>query len=190
MSMKITRAAYADMFGPTTGDRLWVGACVLLALVTFDSSPSSPAEGQWRWRLSENADRISLYIADTDGPTDNVDSPRFQCHRASGQIQVDVLMDAEDAEAIAKIIREKEYPRIQWAPYGQADWSILQPSFTEMDGWQYTFEMNVSAQVFDVFRKTGIFEFRIGSALIRKKLAAGMENVAKFQNACRSPRTR
>jgi len=97
-------------------------------------------------------------------------------------------MDEHEREAVAELIRKDQYPKIELLPPTPNDVSLVQPSFSELQGWQYKFDIAVHSAAFDEFGRTGIFQVKIGTAVIQNELKAGLENVRKFQDGCRHPR--
>jgi hypothetical protein len=144
------------------------------------------AEGEWRWRLFVDQDRARLVLADTELGTDSYASPQFTCKPASGIIQVEGEMDEKIRQAVADLIRSDTYPLVKFLPNAGG---LILPSYSELNGsWTYTIELPADTQALDGFKRTGVFEFKIGTTLISAPPAkAGLENFDRFQNICRKP---
>jgi hypothetical protein len=56
---------------------------------------------------------------------------------------------------------------------------------SDASGWGYRFQISPDAAAFDLFKKTGTFKFKIGSAAIQYGIKAGLDKIAQLQSACR-----
>jgi hypothetical protein len=90
-----------------------------LALATL-GAPAGAAEGEWRWRLFGDGDNATLVYTHTDEGTDNFDSPRFTCKRASGKIRVEHVMRTAERKAFAAAIIDGKELKIDLAPPSRA----------------------------------------------------------------------
>jgi hypothetical protein len=165
----------------------WIVLHAVLMVVCggFLCGSGRATEGEDRWRFAENGDQISLYIAATDGGTDDIGSPSFGCKRSSGKIAVEGDMDEQEREAFADLIRKNGYPRIDLIPPDPNHFSFVELSHSDIGGWQYKFDMAADAQAFSNFARTGVFQYKVGEFLIQTEFSVGLENVARFQRACR-----
>jgi len=98
-------------------------------------------------------------------------------------------MDQQEREAFAELIRSNGYRRIDLVPPDQ-DWSMVEISHLDMGGWHYKFSIPANAQAFSDFAKTGAFQFKVGEFVIRTEFTVGLENIGKFQRACRASTSR
>ena len=154
-----------------------------LALATL-GAPAGAAEGEWRWRLLGDGDNPTLVYTDTDEGTDNFDSPRFTCKRASGTIRVEHVMRAAERKAFAAAIaggKELEIDLIPPSPRSL----FPEPQYSPVDGWTYGYEIQADDPALDRFKATGVYRYRVGKTPMQSKLTAGLETVGKFKDACR-----
>jgi hypothetical protein len=143
------------------------------------------AEGEDRWRLAEDGDRLSLYIANTDLGTDHIGSPWFDCKRGSGRVTVGANMNDREREAFAELIMRDMDPFIQLIPPTPNESSAATISHSATHGWQYTFEMSADAPAFHNFTRAGVLEFKVGEFMLRSEFAVGLDKAVMFQTACR-----
>jgi hypothetical protein len=89
--------------------------------------------------------------------------------------------------AMADVIRADEYPRVHVFPVDSGDTSLLNLSYSEMRGWQYSFDLEAAGAAFDEFKRTGQLTYKIGTTVVTEELKTGLESAAKFQDICRQP---
>ena len=159
-------------------------ACVLIALPAA-CGPASAQEGEWRWRLATSETRLSLYIAGSDGGTDDIGSPSLVCEKGKKVVKVTGTMGKSLKRALADAIVKGVYPLVEPVPDGRGGAGLLEPTFTDMDGWTYSFEMPVDAQAFEPFSESGILSFNFNGILIEEGAAAGLERIAEFHETCK-----
>lgn len=159
---------------------------LILCLLAGPTAVAQTTEGELRWRFFEREDnQVSLSYADSDA-TDNI-AIMFTCKRGFGRAVVTADMSERLRHALADTMRADKSPYGQLVPGTRDDGLILiQASMSEMYGWQFSFDFHVDSMGFEQFKRTGIFQFKFGEILVRDELKSGLEDVAKFQHACRS----
>jgi hypothetical protein len=157
---------------------------LLLAWIALMPPSADATEGEWRWRFFQGDDQASLHAAEHDA-TDAIASPRFSCIKGKGWIEVVSEMGDQEREAIAEFIRKNEYPRVHLVPPAEYPSLLAEIFYSEMYGWMYKFDMRVGTRAFAEFAKTGVFEYRVGSAIMTAELKEGLANIALFDQACR-----
>lgn len=140
---------------------------------------------EWRWRFSEDGGQAYLVFAASD-ETDDIGA-MFICKLGSGNANVTALMDERLRNAMAEAIRTGSGPYGRLVPGTQDHDSIfIQLSFSEKDeAWQFSFDVNVGSTGFEEFKRTGVFQFKLDESMQRIEHKAGLENIAKLQEACR-----
>jgi hypothetical protein len=146
---------------------------------------ASAAEREDRWRLSEDGDRLSLYIANTDEGTDHIGSHWFECSRWSGKVMFGAHMNEREREAFADLIMRDTDPYIELIPPTPNESSPGIIAHSAMYGWYYSFVMSVDAPAFTNFTGTGTIEFKVGEFVLRREFAVGLDRAVEFQGACR-----
>lgn len=141
-------------------------------------------DGEWRWRLSADENVLTLYIAAYEA-TDDIGSPTLTCRKGSKSVKVSGHMNKALQRAVAHAIVNDVYPMAEPVPDGRDGGGLLEINFSEMDGWTYAFEMPIGAQAFVPLRETGMLSFNFNGALIESGQTVGIEEIAKFQDACR-----
>ena len=174
----------AEVGGRSVSLRFMLGACFLFAL---SSDIWASNESQQRWRVFDQGDHALLVIADSDDGGDDLGSQYFRCRKASGTIVVEGNATESLRKAIADLIRTDQYPRARIIVPSSEETVLLQPSFSEVNGWQYSFDLAADGKAFERFRRTGALEFRVGKASDRGEFKVGLENIAKFQDICNRP---
>jgi hypothetical protein len=148
---------------------------------------SAVAAEETKWRSSKVSDTLMLYSADTDEGTDAVGSLHFDCKVGSGLVKVRKdIKDKSERAAIGKLVLDDSYPTVELSP-GPETSAIEEIISSDASGWGYSFQISPDAAAFDLFKKTGIFKFKVGSAAIQSGLKAGLDKIAQFQSACRRP---
>ena len=161
-----------------------IGACFLLGPI---SAAVAAGNAEERWRIFEDDSGASLLITTTEGATDDYDSPYFQCRRGSGRIQVGGDAKHDLLTAMADVIRADEYPRVRVFPVDSGDTSLLNLSYSEMRGWQYSFDLEAAGAAFDEFKRTGQLTYKVGTTVVTEEFKTGLESAAKFQDVCKPP---
>jgi hypothetical protein len=141
-------------------------------------------EGEWRWRLSRDGDRLTLVYADTHEGTDNFGSPRFTCRRGSGTIRVEHVMRQAERRAFAAAIAKRLELALALVPASRSPLSA-EVSYSPVDGWIYGYEIGAEEQAFDRFKATGVYRYKLGKTPLQSELKAGLQAVGQFQDACR-----
>jgi len=152
----------------------------------FVASTCFGADG-WRWRTNK-LDNGQLLLAFTETEaTDDLGALRFYCRPASGRIDVFGSAGEKERKILADFIRSDAYPKVQLE--GEA--SFVEPSFSEVAGWEYHFEIGADGAVFNKFKNTGRFGFKFGSHTAdfgsNPIAKSGLDKVAEFQAQCRKP---
>lgn len=88
---------------------------------------------------------------------------------------------------MAQVIRIDEYPMVHVFPIDSGDTSLLNLSYSEMRGWQYSFDLRAAGAAFDEFKRTGQLIYKIGTTVITEEFKTGLESAAKFQDICKQP---
>ena len=144
-----------------------------------------------KWRLARPVEqKLMLYTADTDEATDALGNLVLDCKPGSGLAKVDkVIIDKNERAAVAKLVLNDTYPTIEFNP--GSDTSALE-AITNSDGngWGYQFQLSPDAPAFESFKKTGTLKFKIGGVLVQSGIKAGLDKIAEFQTACRTPSDR
>ena len=169
--------------GASGSFRLSLGACLLFASI---SAVLASNEGQQRWPVFDQGDYAILTIADSDEGGDDLGSQYFRCRKASGTINVEGNATESLRNAIVDLILTDQYPHVGIVAPNSNETALLQPSFSEVNGWQYSFDLPADGKTFERFKRTGALEFKVGKASNRGEFKAGLE-IAKFQNICKRP---
>jgi hypothetical protein len=88
---------------------------------------------------------------------------------------------------MADVIRADEYPRLHLFPFDTGDFSLLSFSYSEMRGWQYSFDLQAAGAAFDEFKRTGQLKLKMGTTVVTEEFTTGLESVARFQDICKEP---
>jgi len=161
-----------------------IGACLLLTPI---SAAVAAGNAEERWRIFEDDNEAYLSITTTEGATDDFGSPYFQCRRGSGRIQLGGDAKRDLLAAMADVIRANEYPRVHVFPVDSGDTSLLNLSYSEMRGWQYSFNLEAAGAAFDEFTRTGRLALKVGTTVVTEEFKTGLESVARFQDICKQP---
>lgn len=150
-------------------------------LVTVAAGAVRAQEGQTRWRLS-GSNQLLLIMSASEA-TDAYGFPYFSCRKGSGLITVAADMVDAQRDQYAEWIKRDEAPVISLEPPDAQ--SVASAEYSSMDGWLYKFDISADAEAFRAFMKTGTFKYNFGTSGVSTSLAVGLENVQKFQAACR-----
>jgi hypothetical protein len=161
---------------------LAIGACLFLAPI---STAAAAGNAEERWRVFDRDNEASLAITTTEGDTDDYGSPYFQCRRGSGRVQVGGDAKRDLLTAMADVIRVDEYPRVHVFPVDSGDTSLLNLSYSEMRGWQYSFDLEAAGAAFDEFKRTGRLTYKVGTTVVTEEFKTGLESAATFQDICK-----
>jgi hypothetical protein len=128
---------------------------------------------------------LMLVMTETDDATDAIGFPYFLCKSASGLVTVENNMqDNGVRRAIAGLILNDGYPTIELVPGPQR--SVINEVTSKDDGgWGYRFQIDADGAAFNAFGRSGYFEFKIGNAKVKAGVKAGLDEITKFQSACR-----
>ena len=143
-----------------------------------------------RWRLVKFDDGVRMLVmTDTDGATDAIGSLYFRCKSKSGYATVKVdIRDRKERLAIADWILNDGYPTLELTPAPEK--SVLETiTLSDSSGWGYDFQIDVNGAAFNAFSQSGYFQFKIGSAVVKAGVEAGLDKVAEFRAVCRRPST-
>ncbi|HYF55528.1 MAG TPA: hypothetical protein VEA41_14825 [Salinarimonas sp.] len=149
--------------------------------------PAAAAEP--RWRLYTPDERATLAVATTDEETDDFGSPAFSCRMGSGRIDVSHRLRPKEREWMAAAVRRGVDPRLQTVP-AEAEAIVPRLAFTRGEDWEAEFELPVGSPPFERLRREGVFEFRLGTLAVRIAERRGLDQVARFQEVCRSGKGR
>jgi hypothetical protein len=173
------------------GMRRWKFIRVLSALVACQVLPlwlPVAAADETRWRFFKpGGDRTAmLAIAATDEGTDAIGSLYFLCKPGSGRVDVveNNMLDKRLRTAIANLIINDSYPTVELDP-GPERSVLEQITSSDNGGWGYRFQIGPDGAVFDMFKATGYFNFKIGNAAVHAGMKAGLRNITEFQSVCR-----
>jgi hypothetical protein len=162
--------------------RALVASCCVLILL-----PRAFAAEETQWRLVKLESELMLAMTDTDAATDAIGSPYFRCKPGSGGVMVDSDMrDRGVRRAIAGLILNDGYPTVDLVP-GPGEAVIEQITSADDGGWGFRFQIDADAAAVTMFGKTGYFQFKIGSAVVKAGVKAGLGRISEFQAACRRP---
>ncbi|WFU71916.1 hypothetical protein [Bradyrhizobium sp. CB2312] len=176
--------------GQASGIRRVVNSLVLSPLILGWTSGAVIAH-EVEWRLVKlTGDALMLYTADTNEATDAIGYLHFECKAGSDLVKVDKdIKDKSERAAIAKLVLDDGYPTVELSP-GPEKSSLDAITSSDASGWGYSFQISADTPAFDLFRKTGIFKFKIGGAPIQGGIKSGLDKIAEFQSACRKPSDR
>ena len=168
---------------PPAGIRRLIASCCALLFV-----PTVAGADETRWRLVKFDDgELMLAMTDTDEATDAIGSPYFRCKSGSGGVTVQSNMqDGGVRRVIASLILNDGYPTVELVP-GPERSVIDQITSADDGGWGFRFQIAADAAAFNMFGKTGYFQFKIGSAAVKAGAKAGHDKIAEFQAVCRRP---
>jgi hypothetical protein len=94
-------------------------------------------------------------------------------------------MDEKERTEVADLIRREQPGYVYLIPGDANDFSYFMPSFSEVLGWQYEFQVAADAPALARLAETGSFTHKIGETLVVSEFKVGLENVPKFLEACR-----
>jgi hypothetical protein len=162
-----------------------LGVLVSCCTVLFVSNAIGAEETKWRLVKPDSTGELMLVMTDTDEATDAIGSPSFRCKAGSGFVTVqNDLQDSAARRAIADLILKDGYPTVELVP-GPGSSVIEEIVSSDDSGWNYHFQAAADAAAFNAFGKTGYFQFKIGRAVIKAGVKAGLEKITEFQAACR-----
>jgi hypothetical protein len=165
--------------------------CILSAFFVLACGSARAADGEARWRFSEQQETAMLAITDTDEASDSFGFPYFQCKKGSGTVEVVGTAKQDLRNAMANVIRANEYPVVNALPVDAGGTGLLELSYSELhEGWLYKFALSAGGETFDDFKRTGQLTFKIGKTVVREEFKAGLESAAKFQAICKQPSKR
>ncbi len=163
--------------------RAWpVGSALVMICLVLSYASVCIGEDGWQWRINKLDDgRLLLAFSEFEAG-DDMSGRSYYCKPASGSIEVHGSTDKKQREVFADLIRTNSYPTVQLEREG----SLLELSYSDVDGWEFRFEIAADGAAFDKFKKTGQFGFKIGTLVVNDRTAkAGLDKVSEFQAACR-----
>jgi len=160
-------------------------AVMCLSAATLTAAFAGAAEREDRWRISEDSDRLALYIADTDNGTAREGSHWFECTRWSGKVMFGAYTNEREREAFAELIMRDAEPIIDLVPPTPNESSRGIIAHSETHRWYYVFIMPVDAPALTNFTRTGMIEFKVGEFVLRREFTVGLDKAVEFQDACR-----
>jgi hypothetical protein len=166
--------------------RIWrpVGRALATICLVFSSASVSIGENDWQWRINKLDDgRLLLAFSEFEAG-DAMSSRSYYCKPSLGSIEVHGTTDKKQRQLFADLIRANTYPKVEL----ESEQSLPELSYSEVDGWEFHFEIAADGAAFDKFKKTGQFGFKIGALVVNDKTAkAGLEKASEFQAACQKP---
>jgi hypothetical protein len=143
--------------------RFLLGSCFALASV---SSVVAADEGEVRWRVSDTANSALLVIADSDA-TDNFGSQLFECKKGSGTATAEGDASEDLRSAMAELILHDHEPGVHLTP-DEPSAQTLDLAYNSFSGWRYRFELPVTGPAFEQLKRTGLFQFKVADAVVRR----------------------
>ena len=157
-------------------------ALVLMSSLIFTSAAFG-ADG-WQWRINKADDGRLLLAYSEFEATDDMSGLRFYCKSSSGRVQVVHDTDKEARQVLADLIRSDDYPKVEL----EDETSTPGLSHSDIDGWEYHFEIAADGAAFNSFKKTGQLSYKIGAMVVKNEPMTGFNTISEFQAACRKPR--
>jgi hypothetical protein len=156
-------------------------ALVVICLVLSFASIAIGEDG-WRWRINKLDDGRLLLAYSEFEAGDDMSGLSYYCKPASGSIEVHGSTDKKQRQVFADLIRANTYPKVEFE--GEA--ALPELSYSEVDGWEFHFEIAADGAAFGKLKRTGQFGFKIGSLAVDNGLRkAGLDKISEFQAACR-----
>jgi hypothetical protein len=161
----------------------WPVSLGLICLV-FSFASVAVGEDGWRWRINKIDDgRLLLAFTEFEAG-DSLSDLNYYCKPSSGRIEVHGATNKQQRQVFADLIRTDSYPRLK-VEGEDAFWEI---SHSDDVGWEFHFEIAADGAMFEKFKKTGQFGFKVGTlAVDTGTRKVGLEKVSEFQAACQLP---
>jgi hypothetical protein len=70
------------------------------------------------------------------------------------------------------------------APNDNTVIALAQPSYSEMDGWMFSYDIQADEWSFTEFRQTGTLQVKLGENAFETTWTAGLDAISKFQASC------
>jgi hypothetical protein len=169
--------------GTSSLARPWpVGSALVVICLVLSFASIAISEDGWRWRINKLDDgRLLLAFSEFEAG-DDMSGLSYYCKPASGSIEVHGSTDKKQRQVFADLIRANTYPKVELE--GEA--ALPELSYSEVDGWEFHFEIAADGAAFGKLKKTGQFGFKIGSLAVDNGLRkAGLDKISEFQAACR-----
>jgi hypothetical protein len=164
--------------------RPWLVGCAVASFFALSQATDALSEDGWQWRTGKIDDgRLLLTFSESEA-SDDFSGLSYYCKPSSGTIEVHGNADERQRKVFADLIRNDSYPTVTLEGE-QSTWEL---SHSDDGGWGFRFEIAANGVAFDKFKKTGRFQFKVGSlAVDNGTRTAGLEKVSEFQAACRNP---
>jgi hypothetical protein len=162
---------------------LWpVGSSLGVICLLFSFASVAVGEDGWRWRIDKIDDgRLLLAFTEFEAG-DSFSGLSYYCKPSSGRIEVRGATNKQQRQVFADLVRTDSYPRLK-VEGEDAFWEL---SHSDDVGWEFHFEIAADGAMFDKFKKTGQFEFKVGTlAVDNGTRKVGLDKVSEFQAACR-----
>jgi hypothetical protein len=162
----------------------WLVGCAVASFLALAHASAALGEDGWRWRIGKIDDgRLLLSFTDFDA-SDFFSGLSYYCKPSSGTVEVHGSSDERQRKVFADLIRNDSYPTVML----EGEQSVWELSHSDDGGWGFQFEISADGAAFDKFKKTGRFQFKVGTlAVDNGTRKAGLEQVSEFRAACRNP---
>jgi hypothetical protein len=168
--------------GTSSLARPWpVGSALVVICLVLSFASIAIGEDGWRWRINKLDDgRLLLAFSEFEAG-DDMSGLSYYCKPASGGIEFHGSTDKKQRQVFADLIRANTYPKVELE--GAA--ALPELSYSEVDGWEFHFEIAADGAAFDKLKKTGQFGFKIGALAVDNGLRKpGLDKISEFQAAC------
>jgi hypothetical protein len=169
---------------PPLAARWPAGSSLGVICLVFSFASVAVGEDGWRWRINKIDDgRLLLAFTEFDAG-DSFSGLSYYCKPSSGRIEVRGATNKQQRQVFADLIRTDSYPRLK-VEGEDAFWEL---SHSDVDGWEFHFEIAADGAMFDKFKKTGQFGFEVGTLVVDNGVRkVGLDKVSEFQAACQLP---
>jgi hypothetical protein len=164
--------------------RPWLVGCAVASFFALSHTTGALSEDGWQWRTGKIDDgRLLLTFSESEA-SDDFSGLSYYCKPSSGTIEVHGNTDERQRKVFADLVRNDNYPTVTLEGE-QSTWEL---SHSDDGGWGFQFKISADGTAFDKFKKTGRFQFKVGTlAVDNGTRKAGLEKVSEFQAACRNP---
>jgi hypothetical protein len=163
--------------------RPWpVGSALAAICPVLSCASVAIGDDGWQWRINKLDDGRQLLAFSEFEAGDDMSGLSYYCKPASGRVEVHGSTDKKQRQVFADLIRANTYPKVEFE--GEA--ALPELSYSEVDGWEFHFEIAADGAAFGKLKRTGQFGFKIGSLAVDNGLRkAGLDKISEFQAACR-----
>ena len=185
MTMALTRVCKRREMVESTSQlaRYWpVARALVVTCLALSFASVAIGEDGWQWRTNKIDDgRLLLAFSEFEAG-DDMSGLSYYCKPASGRVEVHGSTDKKQRQVFGDLIRANTYPKVKLE--GEA--ALPELSYSEVDGWEFHFEIAADGAAFDKLKKTGQFGFKIGILAVDNGLRKpGLDKISEFQAACR-----